>query len=89
MPVSVLEAMNAGLLVISSNVGGVPYMIDDGETGLMFDSDNSNQLAEKMLWAVKNQSLTKEIITKAHHEVGRYRWESVKEQLYNTYGILA
>ena len=89
MPVSVLEAMNAGLLVISSNVGGVPYMIDDGETGLLFDSDNSNQLAEKMLWAIENQSPSKEMITKAHHEVGRYRWESVKEQLYNTYGILA
>lgn len=89
MPVSVLEAMNAGLLVISSNVGGVPYMIDDGETGLLFESDNSDQLAEKMLWAIENQSPCKEIITKAHREVGRYRWESVKEQLYNTYGILA
>lgn len=89
MPVSVLEAMNAGLLVISSNVGGVPYMIDDGETGLLFDSDNSYQLAEKMLWAIENQSPSKEMITKAHREVGRYRWESVKEQLYNTYGILA
>lgn len=89
MPVSVLEAMNAGLLVISSNVGGVPYMINDGETGLLFESDNSDQLAEKMLWAIENQSPCKEIITKAHREVGRYRWESVKEQLYNTYGILA
>lgn len=27
-PMSVLEAFNAGLLVISSNVGGVPYMIE-------------------------------------------------------------
>ena len=37
MPVSVLEAMNAGVLVISSNVGGVPYMIEHGRTGLLFD----------------------------------------------------
>ena len=29
MPVSLLEAMNAGLLVISSRVGGVPYMIEE------------------------------------------------------------
>ena len=38
MPVSVLEAMNAGVLVISSNVGGVPYMIEYGRTGLLFNS---------------------------------------------------
>ena len=36
MPVSLLEAMNAGGLVISSNVGGVPYMIEHGRTGLLF-----------------------------------------------------
>ncbi len=37
MPVSLLEAMNAGVLVISSRVGGVPFMIEHGRTGLLFD----------------------------------------------------
>lgn len=47
MPVSVLEGMNAGLLVISSNVGGVPYMIEDGVNGMLFESKNAEALAEK------------------------------------------
>ncbi len=89
MPVSILEAMNAGLLVISSRVGGVPYMVQDGSNGLLFESNDSEQLAELMLWAVENQSHSKEMILKAHQEVSRYRWESVKKQLYITYGILA
>lgn len=87
MPVSVLEAMNAGLLVISSCVGGVPYMIEDAKTGLLFESDNSDQLAEKMLWAVENQATGKDIIVRAHNDVKKYRWESVKEQLYAVYGF--
>lgn len=89
MPVSVLEAMNTGLLVISSCVGGVPYMIKNNSTGLLFESDNHEELAQKMLWAVANQSVTKSIIQQAHSAVGNYRWENIKEKLYSVYGISA
>lgn len=87
MPVSVLEAMNAGLLVISSKVGGVPYMVKNNNTGLLFDSDDSDALAGKMLWAVDNQTISRTITLQAHKAVSRYRWENIKEQLYETYGI--
>ena len=87
MPVSILEAMNASLLVISSRVGGVPYMIKDRVSGLLFESDNADELAENMLWAVRNQSIAKTIIQHAHKEVKRYQWGSVKEKLYTAYGI--
>lgn len=87
MPVSVLEAMNAGLLVISSKVGGVPYMVKNNNTGLLFDSDDSDALAGKMLWAVDNQTVARAIALQGHKAVSRYRWENIKEQLYETYGI--
>ena len=87
MPVSLLEAMNAGLLVISSNVGGVPYMVKNNNTGLLFESDNSDELATKMLWAIENQSIAITITMQAHKDVARYRWENIKDQLYTVYGI--
>lgn len=87
MPVSLLEAMNAGLLVISSKVGGVPYMVKNNSTGLLFDSDDSDALAGKMLWAVDNQTVARAIALQGHKAVSRYRWENIKEQLYETYGI--
>lgn len=89
MPVSVLEAMNAGLLVISSCVGGVSYIIKNNTSGLLFESDNHEELAQKMLWAVANQTVTKTIIQQAHRAVGDYRWEIIKEKLYTVYGISA
>ncbi|MGX8712347.1 MAG: glycosyltransferase family 4 protein [bacterium] len=87
MPMSILEGMNAGLLVISSRVGGVPYMIRNGSNGLLFDSNDSNKLAELMLWAIENQTLSIAMIQKAHKDVNLYRWEGIKEQLYTAYGI--
>lgn len=87
MPVSVLEAMNAGLLVISSRVGGVPYMIKNGANGLLFDSNDSDKLAELMLWSAENQTIAKAIIQQGHIEVKKYRWESIKDKLYDTYGF--
>lgn len=87
MPVSVLEAMNAGLLVISSRVGGVPYLIRNGVNGLLFDSNDSNKLAELMLWSVENQAIAKAIIQQAHQSVRNYRWGSIKDKLYDAYGF--
>ena len=102
MPVSVLEAMNAGLLVISSRVGGVPYMIEEFDraignrqlpianspnkaTGLLFESDNADELAEKMLWALEHPAEVQTIITNAQAEVQKYSWESIRKQLMKLY----
>lgn len=87
MPVSLLEAMNAGLLVISSHVGGVPYMIKNSNNGLLFESNNDTELAEKMIWAIQNQTIAKTIIMQARRTVDNYRWENIKDHLYTTYGI--
>ena len=85
MPVSLLEAMNAGLLVISSRVGGVPYMIEDGKTGLLFESENCNDLADKMTWALEHPQEVNTMIMAAQKEVQKYSWEKVKKQLFKVY----
>lgn len=88
MPVSLIEAMNAGLLVISSRVGGVPYMVDDGENGLLFQSDNDAELAEKMEWAVTHPVEANNITRQAFQSVKKYSWECVRSQLLSIYNIV-
>jgi glycosyltransferase involved in cell wall biosynthesis len=109
MPVSLLEAMNAGLLVISSRVGGVPYMIVDGSqtyrhsledgvgayslefrgndrpTGLLFESDDVDDMAAKMMWALEHPQEVKTMIHNAQADVQKYAWENVKQQLMKVY----
>ena len=85
MPVSLLEAFSAGLLVISSNVGGVPYMVENGKTGLLFESDNDEEMSEKMLWALSHQEECLRMIRSAKEEVGKYSWERVGKQIKSLY----
>lgn len=88
MPVSLLEAMNAGVLVISSNVGGVPYMIEHGRTGLLFDGledEGVRGLEKQMQWALEHQEESIRMIEAAHIEVQKYTWAEVRKQLIPLY----
>lgn len=85
MPVSLLEAFNAGLLVISSRVGGVPYMMREGVDGLMFSSYDSDELASKMIEAFTEQERTKSMMESAHASLYKYRWADVRPQLFAVY----
>ena len=47
-PISILEAMAAGLPVVASDVGGVGELVADGETGLLVPSADPARLAEAL-----------------------------------------
>ncbi len=57
MPVSVLEAMAAGLPVVASRVGGVPEQVVDGETGLLVEPGDPEDLAEALARLVGDREL--------------------------------
>ena len=48
MPQAILEAMNCGLSVVATRVGGVPEAVLDGETGLLVEPKNIEQLHDAM-----------------------------------------
>lgn len=85
MPVSILEGFNAGLLVIASNVGGVPYMIKNGVNGLLFESDNDEEMAAKMIYAIENPEEVRMMINHARQTLIEYSWAYIRPMLMNLY----
>lgn len=47
-PLTVYEALALGKAVLGSTMGGIPELVDVGETGLLFEAGNPEALAERM-----------------------------------------
>ncbi len=51
-PVTVLEAFMAAKPVIASRMGGLPYIVEDGQCGLLFEAGKVNELIQKIQYLV-------------------------------------
>lgn len=77
-PVSVIEGMMLGLPVISTNVGGIGYLLDDRVTGLLIEADNPEQLAEAVSLLTENQSLANNVVRNARKKAESFGWNHIK-----------
>ncbi|WP_312794972.1 glycosyltransferase family 4 protein [Tianweitania sp.] len=57
LPMSVIEAMAAGLAVVATPVGAVEDIIEDGETGLLVPPGNADALADALALLVRDTAL--------------------------------
>jgi glycosyltransferase involved in cell wall biosynthesis len=56
-PMTIIEAFAYGKPMIGANIGGIPEMIIAGETGLLFQAGDYNELREKIIYLLNNPSL--------------------------------
>ena len=68
-----LEAMAMGKAIIGSNVGGIQELISDGKTGILFEADNTEDLAEKCNLLIKGSSERKLLGDQARQWVQKNR----------------
>lgn len=75
-PISVIEAMALGLLIVSTNVGGMPYLIDHNKDGILVEPNNAELMAKAIISVIEN-NLT-ELSVKAREKAENFNWEVVK-----------
>ncbi|EPR74569.1 Glycosyl transferase, group 1 [Winogradskyella psychrotolerans RS-3] len=80
MPVSVIEAMALGLPIVSTNVGGMPYLIEDGSDGVLVPPNNTKAFVEAILKLKSNPEETQNRVTKAREKVALFDWSLLKEK---------
>jgi glycosyltransferase involved in cell wall biosynthesis len=66
MPVSVLEAMGTRTPVLSTNVGGLSEMIDNGKDGVLVEFGNPVKLAAEIVSTLQNEPLRQSIASLAY-----------------------
>jgi glycosyltransferase involved in cell wall biosynthesis len=79
-PLSVMEAMALGLAVVSTNVGGIPYLVEDAKEGLLVAPNDVEAMAAAVVRLVEDPELFKSITTAARQKVEQFDWEVVKHQ---------
>lgn len=76
LPIVVLEALRARLPVLASAVGGVPAILDHGESGYLFENDNLESLLQRIR-EVTTQPERLEVIKRTAYEKFLVRYSSV------------
>jgi len=71
-PVSLLESMGYGIASITTDVGDVPYIIENGKDGFIVEKNDYLKLSEKIIYLIENEEERKKIGEKAREKIKNY-----------------
>jgi glycosyltransferase involved in cell wall biosynthesis len=76
-PVSVMEAMACGLCVVSTNVDGIPYLLEHEQNALLVPPNNPEEMAAAVRRILTEPSLAEHISRNARQKAEQFDWSSV------------
>jgi D-inositol-3-phosphate glycosyltransferase len=80
-----LEAMACGTPVVASDVGGLAYLVKDGETGFTVPVGDASALAERLERLLVDQALLAKLGAQAQEYACEYAWENIVARLRGVY----
>jgi len=77
-PVSVIEALSLGLTVISTNPGGIPYLLTSDEDSILVNCGDYKQMATQIIRLVNDYSTCQRLTLNGRKLAEKFDWTSVK-----------
>ena len=86
LPFAVLEALSSRLPVVTTNVGGIPEMIEDGKNGFLVPPANSAALSDRIIYLIENPAAASEMANQARETVeNRFDWRLIVKKVIKVY----
>jgi L-malate glycosyltransferase len=85
MPVSHIEAFACGLPVVTTDAGGIPYIVTHDRNGLMVSRGDHKALAAGVLQLLRDRELAARLIGTAQSDCEQYTWAAVREGWLKVY----
>ena len=83
-----VEAMSAGSVVVSSDLGAFRRVLDEGRAGVLFRNGDSADLGRTLVRVLEDESLREEVRARAAAVRGRYDWSVVTDQVLTVYEMV-
>ncbi len=80
MPVSVIEAMSLGLAVVSTNVGGIPFLLENENNSLLVPDNDVDKMAASIVRLIEEPELFRGITSSAREKSKQFEWQEVKQK---------
>lgn len=83
MPVSVIEAMALGFPIVSTDVGGMPYLIEQNHEGVLVQTNNVDAMTDAIINLFKDKTALQSMSTNARATAETFDWEQVKHHWFD------
>jgi L-malate glycosyltransferase len=81
-----LEAMFCGKPVVASRTGGLPEVVEDNATGLLFEPENPGDISDKLIQLISNRALRNEMGKKGRNRAEKeFGFDIFKERIRQLY----
>jgi len=85
MPISILEAWASGVPVVSTNVGGVPFLVDNGRNALLVDPRQPEAMADAALRVLDSPELATSLAEAGRSSAEQFAWPNVRAAWFAVY----